>query len=164
MTDQLAPQIRPALESDLSGMVELERVCFPNPWSIAMLTAELEHPSSLTLVAVDPLSEPTGMGYLTTRIMSDEAEILRIAVSPRLRRCGIGSQILRFALEHLARSGIGRCFLEVRPDNRGAIELYRRFGGRTEHIRKAYYRDRADALIMSLEPPAALVDRARIYP
>jgi ribosomal-protein-alanine N-acetyltransferase len=41
--------------------------------------------------------------------------------------------------------------LEVRADNPRAQQLYRRFGFEQIHVRRKYYRDGVDALIMRLE-------------
>lgn len=54
--------------------------------------------------------------------------ISNVAVLPEYRGRGIASRLLDTALEHLARQGCRRVFLEVRADNDPAKSLYRKRG------------------------------------
>jgi ribosomal-protein-alanine N-acetyltransferase len=147
--------IRPALRTDLDHITRLETHCFAVPWSGPMIEQELGNLGSLVLVAADFDPGAELLGYLAIRHVPPEAELLRIATVPRARRNGLGTQLLRQALEKLAGLGVERCFLEVRSDNRPAIALYRRFGARLISRRAAYYRDGADALVYCLESSSA---------
>jgi ribosomal-protein-alanine N-acetyltransferase len=49
------------------------------------------------------------------------------------------------------RRGAADILLEVRADNPRAQQLYIRFGFEQIHVRKRYYRDGVDALIMRLQ-------------
>ena len=52
-------------------------------------------------------------------------------------------------MARLARAGAGRVFLEVRADNRAATALYEGLGFTRTGLRRGYYRDGADALVLA---------------
>lgn len=78
-------------------------------------------------------------GFSLFRSVADEAELLLIAVHPRHRRRGIGSQLLGHFLDRSAETGIKRVHLEVRDGNR-AITMYRALGFEPVGRRRSYYR------------------------
>jgi ribosomal-protein-alanine N-acetyltransferase len=89
------------------------------------------------------------VGYAGLMITVDDGHITTIAVDPAWQRHKLGSRLLLA----LARQAVGRgatsLTLEVRVGNRGAQELYRRFGFRPAGVRKNYYVEtNEDALVM----------------
>lgn len=95
------------------------------------------------------------VGFLVTRIVADELEILNLAVDPHERRRGVGGALLDAAIEQGRRSHVRRAFLEVRESNRGAQRFYERHGFAVFGRRTRYYSDpEEDALLMT----RALVD------
>ncbi len=79
----------------------------------------------------------------------DDAELIRIAVEPGLRRQGIGEQLLNDLLQEVKKRDIHDIFLEVRSSNEAAIGLYTKAGFVNAGIRKGYYSNPAeDAIIM----------------
>jgi ribosomal-protein-alanine N-acetyltransferase len=78
------------------------------------------------------------------------ADVQTIAVVPEFEGKGIGSAILTELIEEARRRGAWEVLLEVRADNPRAQALYTRFGFEQIHVRRRYYRDGADALIMRL--------------
>lgn len=78
---------------------------------------------------------------------AQEAELLRIAVSPSARRQGLARQLLEASERYLRSASIDTLFLEVRPSNQAARTLYEATGWKLQRIRKAYYPDGEDGLI-----------------
>jgi ribosomal-protein-alanine N-acetyltransferase len=82
-----------------------------------------------------------------------EAHLLNLSIAAVHQRRGYGSALLDEATR-LARSlGAANVFLEVRPSNRAAQELYYRYGFRKVAVRRGYYpahSGREDALVLSL--------------
>ena len=77
-----------------------------------------------------------------------EARVLLLAVKRESRRLGIGG-ILMERFENLARSsGYIGVTLEVKKDNVGAINFYRRIGYSITGSITAYYSDLSDAYVM----------------
>jgi len=141
--------IRPMQPSDLTRVIEIENLCYPNPWSEELFVRELDNP----LAAVDLLwLEGELAGYLCSWLVSGELNILNVAVSPCFRRRGAAASLLRHVIEKSRLQGLERAFLEVRIGNSGAIALYRSFGFKEISLRKGYYPDGEDAMVMELDP------------
>jgi len=87
-------------------------------------------------------------GFLITRVVADEMEVLNLAVGLQFRRRGIGRALLESVLVGFA----GAVFLEVRESNAAAQELYQSFGFCRVGIRRNYYENPPeDAVVMRLQ-------------
>lgn len=96
-------------------------------------------------------------GFILSRVAADEAEILTVAVAPRLRGRGLAARLLAAHVPELMRAGVRNLFLEVEAGNDPALRLYARQGFREIGRRKGYYRTAAgtaDAVTMRRELPA----------
>jgi len=60
----------------------------------------------------------------------DQAQVLSIAVAKEWRRHGIGEELTRLGLEHLAQQGARAVRLEVHAEKQEAVALYRKLGFR----------------------------------
>jgi ribosomal-protein-alanine N-acetyltransferase len=131
-------------------LAEIHRAAFPptESWSRDVMLLHLELPTTFGLV------HPDG-GMVLARVAADEAEILTIAVDPARRRLGIGSALLRLAMERAAAIGAVSMFLEVAVTNHAARALYAAHGFTEAGLRRHYYSDGTDALILrsTLTPP-----------
>jgi [ribosomal protein S18]-alanine N-acetyltransferase len=88
-------------------------------------------------------------GFVLSRHVLDEEELLLIAVVPGVRRRGIGAALIENLFTAARARGIERIFLEMRRGN-PAIHLYRKFGFEPIGERRNYYRmangERIDAI------------------
>jgi len=133
---------------DIKGVAEIESRCFSLPWTASMFNEELNNPIAYYIVAVN---EQKVVGYAGMWLIIDEAHITNIAVDPDYRRRNIASTMIRLLIEKAREINLKSMTLEVRSGNLQAIELYKRFGFKTEGRRKGYYRvEGEDALIMWL--------------
>ena len=144
-----APAVRSAHEADLDRIVQLEELAFLDPWPREMLAYELAHPHAVLLVASRSEAGPPD-AYAAFRHAVGEAELLRVGVDPAARRQGLARALLLEGLERLRRLDVQVCFLEVRVDNKAAINLYESLGFCCTGHRRGYYRDGTDALIFVL--------------
>ena len=71
-----------------------------------------------------------------------------LAVDPRWHRMGIGGRVLAVLLRVAINRDSTGLTLEVRESNRSAQELYRRFGLAPVGVRKRYYEQTEDAIVM----------------
>lgn len=79
----------------------------------------------------------------------DEAHIMNIAVRKDFRNNGLGTELLKFLVD-VAKSKNKQCItLEVRDDNIPAIKLYKKLNFSILGIRKKYYNNSNDAIIMT---------------
>ena len=139
---------RPATQSDLPTIVEIERMSFGDPWSEETFRDLLRLRHAIFLVATEGPPESV-CGYVIAAVVADEAEVLNLAVAPRARRRGLGGRLLDAGLGMIRERGGREVFLEVRESNAPAIALYssRGFGALSRRAR--YYRNPVeDALVL----------------
>lgn len=149
--DTGALAIEPMALTDLSWVLEIERVSFSTPWSEASFRHELIDNPYSQLFVMKGSRVPGVVAYACVWIVDQELRINNIGVHPRWRLKGIGTRLLRFLLEHATRHGCVEAILEVRPSNAPAIHIYEKVGFRPVGRRKNYYMDtREDAVVMSL--------------
>lgn len=129
------------------GISAVERQCFSHPWSKSSVMTELESEYSVCCVA--EIREKT-VGFCLLSVIAGEASVLRIAVLPEYRRCGIGNMLLKEALNEAESRNAEQAFLEVGAGNEAAKRLYQSFGFQEFAIRRGYYRDGEDAVMMRL--------------
>lgn len=76
----------------------------------------------------------------------DEIELLCVVVDKNYRNKGIGTQLMNYFINNVNKS----ILLEVSNNNSNAIKLYKNCGFSEIGIRKNYYSDSSDAIIMKL--------------
>jgi ribosomal-protein-alanine N-acetyltransferase len=120
-------------------------------WSKKHLEDELKQPAGFQFAARAAFSEKI-LAVLCGRIMADEGEILKVAVSQTVRHMGIGRLLLNYGLDYCRQQGVKRCYLELRASNSTARELYEKCGFSVVGTRKGYYvSPREDAVLMQRE-------------
>ncbi|MBR2023354.1 MAG: ribosomal protein S18-alanine N-acetyltransferase [Clostridia bacterium] len=137
--------IRALQDADVESVIQMDKTCFPDPWTKEMWKGELSRSDARGLVV-----EQDGqiVGFALTTVLFEDAELPKIAVQPTCRGLGLG-KILLCALEKTAKDcGAERMFLEVRAGNIPARKLYEGNGYETLRVRKKYYPDGEDALEM----------------
>ena len=132
--------IRRMEKRDIPQVVEIEKLCFTEPWSEEDYNESLLLPYASYYVAeLMAEGQPVILGMCGLRLILDEGEITNVAVRPAFRGQGIGRQMLTKLLEDGRRAG-GRAFtLEVRAGNAPAIALYEGLGFRYEARRPGFY-------------------------
>ncbi len=139
--------IREPVPGDARALEVAERECFPDPWPGHLILAEIHACGRFQRVAVSPDGDL--MAYVLGVWQYLDLHILKIATCPPHRRRGLASELLRLAEAHAAESGGETVTLEVRTSNRPAIAMYRSLGYVVRGIRRCYYGDGEDALIMT---------------
>lgn len=134
----------------------LHAASFAFPWSSADFESYLADATIVADGAVNDIAPqgPLG-GFIISRLLPPDAEVLSVAVDPARRGAGLGRALLEKHLLNLERGGALLVFLEVADDNPAALALYAGAGFKTIGRRENYYR-RADgaacaALTMRLE-------------
>jgi [ribosomal protein S18]-alanine N-acetyltransferase len=136
---------RSMMSNDASVVVEIERTLFTDPWPPESFVREpFENDKSFAFVAE---KENEIIGYIMGWYVECEIHIGNLAVKKQYQQQGIGTYLLNSLLEHFSDFEI--CFLEVRENNHSAQKLYKKFGFKNVYIRKSYYKNGENALIMS---------------
>ena len=137
--------------SDVQRVAALEQQLFPvDAWSPEAFWAELAlvpH-TRCYIVAVD--SDERIVGYAGLFNAGSDADIQTVAVAPDAQGRGIGRLLLRSLLDTARSRGSSRVFLEVRSDNASAIAMYLAHGFEQLNVRRDYYAQGVDAVVMRL--------------
>jgi len=126
-------------ESDIEEVMEIEKASFPTPWTMGMFMEELSR-KDFPFFIIARLKDGIA-GYGGFWLVLDEAHLGNLAVTPRLRRRGIGERILKELIEMAKSKGVNLMTLEVRESNEKARALYEKMKFKLVAIRKGYYSD-----------------------
>lgn len=135
-------------EKNVREIWEAETVCFPDdPWTLNMFLAEINNKISVYIAARDT---ETGkiVAYGGIWMMYDMADITNIAVIPEYRREGLGSRVLDLLNDIAKEHNMTALTLEVRESNVSAIVLYEKHGFERNGLRKNYYKNKENAVLM----------------
>jgi ribosomal-protein-alanine N-acetyltransferase len=131
----------------LRSVLRIESQVYPRPWSLSLFVSELALRNSRAywVARVDG----NVVGYCGLMVSVDDGHVTTLAVDPAWHRRTIGTRLLLTLAREAIHRGATGLTLEVRMGNRGAQELYRRFGFRPAGVRKNYYVEtNEDALVM----------------
>lgn len=124
----------------------MEKKIFSIPWSGNLLKQIRTNPNNIFLGIFfrDEL-----IGYLIASVLLDETELLRLAILPAFRRCGLARRMLFYYFNIMKQCQ--KFYLEVRENNEMAKNLYLSLDYEVYYIRKNYYSDGTNALLMKRE-------------
>ena len=122
---------------------------FDDFWSVNTLKSELKNPNSQYIVAKKN-NNIVGFGGIWKSV--DDIHITNIVVNKNFRKQNIGSKILTNLLQICKQEkDITSITLEVNCTNIPAQKIYEKFGFKKVGLRKKYYNNTNDAIIMTME-------------
>jgi ribosomal-protein-alanine N-acetyltransferase len=144
------PVLSDATARDAAAIAALHAASFRRGWS--------EHEIEELLVDRHVIAHRATIGgkligFVISRLVEDEAEILSIAVTVSRQRRGLAGRLLNLHLRRLAAFGARAVFLEVDEHNSPAMRLYTHAGFNEVGQRANYY------AAPGAKPAAALVLR-----
>jgi [ribosomal protein S18]-alanine N-acetyltransferase len=144
--------IEPMSRRHLRDILPIEHATYPPPWTRSVFESELAQVAQGSRHYVVARQGRRLAGYAGLWFVDDpdgaQAHVTNIVVAPEARRQGVG---LRLMWELAVAARRRRCVawtLEVRASNTGAQELYRRFGFAPAGVRRRYYENSEDAIVM----------------
>jgi [ribosomal protein S18]-alanine N-acetyltransferase len=140
--------VEPMRRRHLPGVMAIEAVSYPRPWSNNVFTGELEMARRGERVYMVARSRNTILGYCGMMLVADDTHLSNIAVHPDHRRDGIATRLLAEMCWESIRRGYQAMTLEVRVSNDPARQLYERFGFVAAGVRQRYYENTDDAVVM----------------
>jgi len=145
-TDQKsALRFRALTPRDAQEVAYLELEIFRYPWSENSLRDCLE---LATVEGEAAIIDGRIVGYLIVQSIFEEAHILNLAVHQLYRGQGIARELLERFLRQATQRSLREFHLEVRTSNYIAQKLYFSLGFAPLMVRKNYYPDGEDALIL----------------
>jgi ribosomal-protein-alanine N-acetyltransferase len=133
----------------LDEVMRIEAEAYAFPWTRGNFVDSLAagHPMQCLVGASGQL-----LGYVVTMPGVDEVHILNITVAPTQQGRGYARRMLHTVMSEARRSGAAFVWLEVRPSNARARDLYESLGFHDVGVRRGYYpapgHKREDALVM----------------
>lgn len=143
-------RLRPMVPADLNAISRIEKHAYTAPWgkgvfkdclNVGHCCQVLEHQGQV-------------VAYGIISVGAGEAHLLNLCVAPDWQGRGLARRLLGHLLALAAVYGAQSLFLEVRPSNTVARQLYQSSGLCEVGIRHRYYpapNGREDALIMAIE-------------
>ncbi len=155
--------IAPMRKRDLKqGVLDTEMHAYPTPWSPGVFQNEIDQVKSGSRFYVTARRAPTNastsgtvrtpkgrtVGHAGLWFTADEAHVTNVAVHPDARRSGVATVLMLHLADEAIRRGCVAWTLEVRVSSNGARELYGNFGFVPAGVRKNYYENVEDAIVM----------------
>lgn len=141
--------LRPMAIADLDAVMAIEVRAYPFPWTHGNFVDSIA--AGYHMVCLWS-AEHQLLGYLVAMHSLDEWHLLNITVAPEHEKQGHGRTLLRHMIGTAVRSNAQSLWLEVRPSNERARQLYLGFDFVSVGLRRGYYPapqgQREDAMVM----------------
>lgn len=131
---------------DLNKIKDILLTDFDNFWNYNILKSELENSTSHYIVAK---RNDEILGFAGIIDTYDQMEITNIVVRKDYRSQGIGNLLLKELINLSKDKNV--IYLEVNSKNINAIKLYEKNGFKKCGLRKKYYNNTDDAILMELK-------------
>ncbi len=122
---------------------------FDKFWNKEVLKNELDNPASSYIVALD--ENKNVVGYAGIWQPLEEAHITNIVTKKDKRQNKIGTKMIEKLIDMAKKRKLSDITLEVNINNLPAINLYKKYQFKEVGLRKKYYNNIDDAIIMTLE-------------
>jgi len=143
-------RILPMSYTDLPHVVRNERLSFSHPWSEGIFQDCLHSGNDCWLIK----REQKALGHAVLSIAAGESHLLNVCIVPEFQGEGLGRILVAHMMKCAKSKGASCVFLEVRPSNKVACDLYNSLGFNEVGRRRGYYPasdGREDALVFMLE-------------
>lgn len=139
--------INKMLISHLEEIKDILSTEFDDFWTYSVFKSELENPNSQYFVAIRN-DEIVGFAGIWKAI--DDMHITNIVTKISKRHLGIASMLLEKLIEVSKAEKVNSLTLEVNESNTYAIKLYEKYNFKKIGLRKNYYAQNENAIIMTL--------------
>lgn len=140
-------KIMPMSDCDIDAITPNFETDFDKFWNINTLKNDFANSNSVYFVA--KLDDEI-VGFAGFLKICDEANIMNIVTKANKRQLGIGSKLMQALIDEAKKQNLTNITLEVNDKNIPAIKLYEKFNFKRIGLRKKYYNNTDDAIIMSL--------------
>jgi len=133
---------------DSQQIFELYKGDFADGWSQKMLCDAFE---TGRFLALGIETEQKLVGVITCSTTLFDADIESVFIKKEYRKQGLATMLITELEKALIEKNIEKIFLEVRLSNLSAQNLYIKNGFNKINVRKSYYSDGEDAVILAKE-------------
>ena len=147
ITEPVTVVITPMRRRHVRSVLRIEEQVYPRPWTSSLFLSELALRTTRAYF-VARIGRDV-VGYAGVMVSFEDSHVTTIAVDPAWQRHGVATRLLVALVRESLVRGAQHLTLEVRMSNKGAQDLYRRFGFAPVGVRKNYYPEtNEDALVM----------------
>lgn len=144
--------IEPMRRRHLRQAMPIEEDAYPTSWSRSVFESELDQTSNGSRCYLVARLGRRVVGYAGVWIVrdpdGDQAHVTNVVVAAEHRRRGVARRLLLALAGEIIERGCVAWTLEVRASSEGAQALYRRFGFVPAGVRRRYYDQSEDAIVM----------------
>lgn len=143
-------EVRAMRREDLDAVVAIEHASYEFPWSAGIFRDCMQAGHNCWVI----VHEGDIAGYGILSVAAGEAHVLNVCIAAAHRGLGYGRRMMRRLVDLARWYGAERIFLEVRPSNPVAKDLYDSLGFAEIGRRPSYYPakgGREDAIVMALD-------------
>lgn len=142
-------QIRRIEHKDLNSILVLEKLLYKDPWNERNFESELSHNDYAFMYVLE--ENDVILGYAGFWLSYEFATITKVSINPALQNKGLGYYLFNNVMNIAKNLGATSFSLEVRESNLIAQKLYIKSGYKEVSIRKRYYSDGENAIVMIYE-------------
>ena len=141
--------IRRIEKRDLPVVLVLEKLLYKDPWNIKNFESELEHNDYAYMYVLE--HDDVILGYAGFWLSYEYATITKVSINPAVQKKGLGFYLFNMIMNKAMELGATSFSLEVRESNLVAQRLYEKSGFKKQGMRKRYYSDLENAIVMIYE-------------
>ncbi len=135
-------------KNDIDLILSIQKDNFPDGWNETQILSGF-YDYLLTVICLEV--DGKAVGFISYSLPIDIADIEGLVVISSERNKGYGKMLLEYALDELKAKKVQKVLLEVRESNIPAINLYKSCGFNEISVRKKYYSDGENAIVMIKE-------------
>lgn len=143
MSDLVFERMR---EEDVESVRQIELLSFDSTWPEDAFLNELRNNGAAHYLVAR--QDGRVVGYAGAWMILDEAHVTAVAIHPDTRGQGIGKRLFWKLMHDAVEHGARWATLEVRETNEPALAIYKEFGYSRVGVRRKYYDNKDDALVL----------------
>ena len=144
-------QISEVIKEDLDTIIEIENELYVKPWKLKDFMYEISENPFATYLKMVIKETNEILGYIGFWIKFEQAEITKVSIKKKYQGKKLSKLLMSDCIRRIRLAGCENVTLEVRTSNLVAINLYKSFGFKEVALRKKYYENGEDAILMLKE-------------
>ena len=120
--------VRQAVEEDIPALVQIEQEAFDPLWRHSIESLTLGRRYSLSFHVAELGGRLVGFQYSSDSDVPYAGHLVRLTVARQAQRCGVGSALLRAALQSYVERDLEEASLNTQLSNEPSRRLYEKFG------------------------------------
>ncbi len=143
----MKPDIREMQEKDLERVMEIENLCFKEPYKEESVLYELNENKYCKSYVICLGNLVCGFAFVY--FLFEEASLVQIATHPDYQKQGLATRLIEEILDDCYAERVDTLTLEVRENNAIAHDFYKKHGFKDVLLKQHYYANGDNAYYMT---------------